>query len=126
MVKAIENLAKRKMTGGRRVPNRARRSSETDGYPVETSLGQQLVRLRRVRGASIRVVLRSTEYANVVDPRTNKTVKSKILKVLGNTASRDYQRRGVLTKGAMIETEAGKAKVISRPSQHGVINALVV
>ena len=126
MVKAVENLKKRKMTGGRRVPYRSRRSSETDGYPVETSVGPQLTRLRRVRGASTRVVLRSTEYANVIDPRANKTVKSKILKVVAKTASGDYQRRGVLTKGAVIETEAGKAKVISRPSQHGVVNALVL
>ena len=95
-----------------------------DGYSVETSVGPHRVRLRRVRGASLRVVLRATEYANILDPQTNKTVKSKILKVVGNPASRDYQRRGVLTKGALIETEVGKAKVLSRPSQHGVVNAV--
>ena len=38
----------------------------------------------------------------------------------------DYQRRGVITKGAILETEDGKCKVISRPGQCGIINAVLV
>jgi small subunit ribosomal protein S8e len=52
--------------------------------------------------------------------------KSKILKVSKNTANRDYERRGVISKGAVIETEAGSALVTSRPGQNGVVNAVLI
>jgi small subunit ribosomal protein S8e len=56
--------------------------------------------------------------------KRKKTTKSKILKVIKNTANKDYERRGVITKGTVIETELGLARVISRPGQVGVINAV--
>ena len=66
------------------------------------------------------------DYANVTDPETKETKKVKILKVIANPASRDYERRGVITKGAIIRTELGDARVTSRPSQHGIINAVLI
>jgi small subunit ribosomal protein S8e len=33
---------------------------------------------------------------------------------------------GIVTKGCIVETELGKAKVTSRPSQHGIVNAILV
>ena len=39
MVKPIENLQKRKLTGGRTKAMRARRAFEKDGYAAETLLG---------------------------------------------------------------------------------------
>ena len=53
-------------------------------------------------------------------------IKSKIIKVLENDTNSDYKRRGVITKGAILETEEGKCRVVSRPGQHGVVNALLV
>ena len=32
----------------------------------------------------------------------------------------------MITKGAILETEDGKCKVVSRPGQSGVINAILV
>jgi small subunit ribosomal protein S8e len=32
----------------------------------------------------------------------------------------------VITKGAIIETEKGLAKVVSRPGQDGVVNAVLI
>ena len=51
-------------------------------------------------------------------------LQSQKLKVIKNTANKDYERRGVITKGTVIETELGLARVISRPGQVGVINAV--
>jgi small subunit ribosomal protein S8e len=126
MSKPVENLEKRKPSGGRRKPHRGRRKYEKDGYPAETILGERLVVKKRVRGGDYKVVLRRDQYANVADPDGKKVVKAKILRVLSNPANRDYERRGVITKGAIIETEVGRAKVVSRPSQNGVINAVLV
>lgn len=124
--KPLENLRKRKETGGRRVPHRGRRRFEKDGYPVETVLGEKKLVLRRVRGGNTKVSAVRLDSANVVDPSTHVSKKVTITKVLGNAANRDYERRGVITRGAIIETESGRARVTSRPSQHGVVNAVLI
>jgi small subunit ribosomal protein S8e len=62
----------------------------------------------------------------VRDTSSGKTQKVKIIRVLENPANRDYERRGVITKGALIETELGRARVTSRPAQDAVINAFLI
>ena len=126
MRKSIENLAGRKMTGGRKVANRGRRKFEIDRYPNEAVAGTTDIVIRRVRGANVKVAFKTAEFANVVDSDAKKVTKSKILKVSKNTANRDYERRGVISKGAVIETEAGSALVTSRPGQNGVVNAVLI
>ncbi len=73
----------------------------------------------------MKVRLAAAEYATITDQGTGKSSKSKILRVVRNPANIDYQRRGVITKGAIISTEAGEARVTSRPGQHGVVNAVL-
>ena len=126
MVKAVENLRKRKETGGRRRPFRTRRAYEGDDYAFETEVGETVRDPKRTRGGSLRFGLRSTNEANVFDPTSNKTTKSKIIRVTANPSNREYERRGVITKGATIETELGKARVTSRPSDDGVVNAVLM
>jgi small subunit ribosomal protein S8e len=126
MPRAIENLRKRKKTGGRRAAQRKRRAFERDYYPAETELGEISILKRRARGGSVKVALTNVDFANVVDPSTGKAQKSKIVSVIENPSSRDYSRRKVITKGAILETELGKAKVVSRPGQHGVVNAVLM
>jgi small subunit ribosomal protein S8e len=58
-------------------------------------------------------------------PTIKKTVKTKIIRVLENSANKDYERRGVLSKGALVETELGIARVVSRPGQDGSMNAIL-
>ncbi len=55
-----------------------------------------------------------------------KVKKAKIVKVLENPTNNDYQRRGVITKGAILETEDGKCRVVSKPGQHGAVNAVLI
>lgn len=125
MVKPIENLRKKKLTGGARKGNRSRRAYEKDGYAAETLLGAKESYQRRTRGGAIKTSLRFADFANITDASTGKTSKVKINRVLGNTANRDYERRGVISRGALIDTELGNAKVTSRPSQDGVVNAVL-
>ncbi|MBC7090307.1 MAG: 30S ribosomal protein S8e [Nitrososphaeria archaeon] len=126
MPRYVENLRKRKPTGGVRVPNRGRRAYEQHGYPVDTKVGQELRFLKRCKGGGYKVKCVTTSYANVVDPVSKQARKVKILKLLLNPASRDLTRRGVITKGALLETELGQAKVTSRPGQDGIVNAVLV
>jgi len=96
-------------------------------YPVETLLREEETRESvRVRGGGRKVKLMAARYANVSDPQTGKTAKVEILEVIRNTANVDYNRRRVLTKGAIIRTALGIAKIVSRPGQDGVINAVAI
>ncbi|MDP9286608.1 MAG: 30S ribosomal protein S8e [Thermoproteota archaeon] len=126
MRKSLENLAGRKASGGRRVAPRARRKFELDRYPNEAIAGTTITNTRRTRGNNKKTALKSAETVNVLDPSSKKTTKLAIIRVTKNPANKDYERRGVVSKGALVETEAGTAKVISRPGQDGSVNAILI
>ncbi|GFN39067.1 MAG: 30S ribosomal protein S8e [Thaumarchaeota archaeon] len=125
MKKSIENLATSKITGGRRRPLRTRRKYELDRYGVETLTGTHLTVTRRVRGGHTKSSLKTTDFVNLSIPGS-KVKRAKILKVLENPANSDYQRRGVICCGAILETEDGKCKVVSRPGQDAAVNAILI
>ncbi|MEM0075726.1 MAG: 30S ribosomal protein S8e [Nitrososphaerota archaeon] len=125
MTRPIENLRKRKATGGKRIPYRGRRAYEYDGFALEPVIGKESKAWRRIRGGKKKVGLVMVEFANVLDPSKHTAKKVKVVRVTQNKANRDYERRGVITKGTVIETELGRAVVTSRPSQHGVVNAVL-
>ncbi len=124
MTRPIENLTKRKTTGGRSRPWRGRRAYERDGYAIEPLVGPASKRSARRRGGRVTSGLVHSDVANVSD-QSGKTTKSKILRVKRSPANRDYERRGVITKGAVIDTDAGEAVVTSRPTDDGVVNAVL-
>jgi small subunit ribosomal protein S8e len=105
---------------------RGRRKFEIDRYPNEAVVGPSQVVARRIRGNNSKVAFKSAEFANVIDQENRRVTKSKILRVTKNPANRDYERRGVVSKGAIIESESGTARVVSRPGQDGVVNAILI
>lgn len=124
MTRSLENLKKRKATGGKRRANRGRRAFERDTYAIEPIVGPPAQRFSRLRGGGLRAGIVTAESANVADSQ-GKVVKSKIVRVTKSPANRDYERRGVITRGAIIETEAGEARVTSKPTDDGVVNAVL-
>ena len=122
---SIENLATSKITGGRRHPLRIRRKYETNRYPNEALTGTASTITRKARGKNKKTALKTIDFVNLAIPNA-KVKKSKIVKVLENPTNSDYQRRGVITKGAILETEDGKCKVVSKPGQHGAVNAVLI
>ena len=125
MRKSVENLATSKITGGRRVPLRIRRKYETDRYPNEPINGAQVTVTRRVRGNNQKTALKTIDFVNLATGEA-KVKKTKIIKVLENSTNNDYQRRGIITKGAILETAEGKCRVISKPGQNGIVNAILL
>jgi len=122
--KSIENLGTSKITGGRRHPLRSRRKYELDRFPNEAIIGKQVTVTRKVRGKNIKSAIKTIDSVNLAIDSKIKRVK--IIKVLENATNNDYQRRGIISKGAVLETEAGKCRVVSRPGQHGTVNAILV
>ena len=125
MRKCVENLATSKITGGRRHPLRTRRKYETDRFPNEPINGAQVTITRQVRGKNSKTALKTIDFVNLATGDA-KVKKSKILKVLENATNNDYKRRGIITKGAILETQEGKCRVISRPGQNGIVNAILL
>jgi small subunit ribosomal protein S8e len=123
--KSVENLATSKITGGRRHPLRIRRKYETDRFPNEPITAAQITVTRRVRGNNSKTALKSIDFVNL-STGDSKVKKTKILKVLENATNNDYQRRGIITKGAILETEDGKCRVVSRPGQTGTVSAVLI
>jgi len=123
--KSVENLATSKITGGRRHPLRIRRKYETDRYPNEPINGAQITITRRVRGNNKKTALKTIDFVNLAMGEA-KVKKTKILKVIDNATNNDYKRRGIITKGAVLETQEGKCKVVSKPGQNGIVNAILL
>ena len=116
----------RKITGGRYKHFRKKRKYELGREQAETRIGKVRAKVIRARGGNIKVRLFETRYANVVDPRTGKSQKAEIKRVIENKANPHYVRRHIITKGAIILTELGEAKVTSRPGQDGSVNAVLL
>ena len=126
MRKSVENLATSKLTGGRRHPLRVRRKYEMNRYPNEAlAKDVQVTVTRRTRGAHSKTALKTAEFVNLSGVGDT-VIKSKIVKVLANPTNNDYQRRGVITRGAILETKEGTCRVVSRPGQDGVVNAIFI
>ena len=120
------SLRKRKLTGGRKRAYRVKRNYEKGAFPAETTLGEPKRKIARGHGGNIKVKALSAKYASVTDPKSGKTEKTEILRVVRNSANVDYNRRGVITRGAEIETSLGLARVTSRPGNVGVINGVLL
>ena len=126
MVKALENIRKRKHTGGLIKHTRSRRSDEKDSFSVDTLLGDHSIRVKNSRGGNVKVSLVSDNSVNVIDKSNNSIKKVAITRVLKNPSNRDYERRRVITRGAILDTELGKVRVLSRPGQSGIINGILI
>ena len=120
------SLRKRKLTGGKKRAYRSKKKYEQGGYPAETTLGEPRRKTSRGLGGNIKIKALSDKFASVTDPKSGKTQKTEITRVVRNGANVDYNRRGVITKGAEIETALGLAKVTSRPGTDGIINAVLM
>lgn len=118
--------SRRKYTGKKYKHFRKKRKRELERPPISTQVGAEKKKQQRVWGGNSKLKLFSSNFINVTDLNTNKTSKVKILRFDSNEASKDLTRRHILTKGAIVDTELGKAKITSRPGQHGVLNGVLI
>lgn len=122
----IQSKSRRKTTGGRYTQARSKRLFESGGQPMLTKFETRKIKSIRTQGNNSKLKVMSETTVNLSDPKTKKTSKVAIKSVIDNPASRHFTRRSIMTKGAIIETEMGKARVTSRPGQEGAINAILI
>jgi len=121
-----QGISVRKVTGGRIRPAQGKRRTEIGLSPADTHIGEDRRKIMRTTGANEKVRTLRALYANVTNASNGETKKSKIVTVEENSANPNYVRRNLLTKGAIIKTEIGRARIVSRPGQDGVINAMLL
>ncbi len=121
-----QGRSKRKYTGKLYRKFRKKRKYELGREYIETLIGERKIKKIRVRGGNYKIRLFREKFANVYVPSEKKVVKAEIKSVIENKAHIHFARRNVITKGAIIETTAGKAVVTNRPGQEGIVNAVLI
>ncbi len=121
-----QGKSRRTRSGGRFRLHRGKKKFEIGREKQFTRVGPTSLKKARTRGDNVKVRMLTAEYANVMDKKTQKVSKSKIVTVTTNPANPNYVQRNIINKGATIETEAGLAIVTSRPGQDGAVNAVLI
>jgi small subunit ribosomal protein S8e len=116
----------RKYTSGRIITARSKRRYELGGDEANTHIGETIRKTERILGGKEKIRLLRDSIVTVTDPKSKTAKKVKIETVSGNPANIHFVRRNILTKGAIIKTELGTARVTNRPGQEGSINAVLI
>ena len=119
-------ISERKPSGGRYKTYRKKRQFELGREPSFTKLGKKRVQIIRTMGANRKLRMLSADTANLFDPKSKTFKQVKIKTITDNPANPHFIRRNIITKGSVIDTELGKARITSRPGQDGVINAVLI
>ncbi len=121
-----QGSSKRSKTGRRIRHARGKRKFEIGRESQLTTIGDTRLKKIRTLGNNRKTKAKIINVAHVVDQKNNKTTKAEIKSVVGNPANLNYIRRNIINKGAIIETNLGKARVTSRPGQTGTVNAVLI
>jgi len=114
----------RKASGGKYHAHKKKTLRNKRGQTRVVKLGEIKTKKIRTLGGVKKVVCLSGNYANVIS--NGKAKRVKIKNVIETPANRFFARQNVIVKGAIIETEIGHARVTNRPSQEGIIQAVIV
>ena len=121
-----QGSSRRKVTGGKVIAARGKRKFEMGRESADTRITGVKRKNIPTMGGNRKVRLLQCNIANITNPKDGKTVSAAIETVIDNTANKHYVRRNILTKGSVIRTSLGTAKVTSRPGQDGVVNAVLI
>ena len=114
----------RKRTGGRRRRARKKKLHELGQESTETQVGELKLKTVDARGNTEKVRAITTDTASVATD--DGTVAAEIETVAENPSNPNYARRNIITRGAILDTSEGRARVTSRPGQDGQVNAILV
>ena len=121
-----QQRSRRKASGGRYHSGRTKRKSELVGFATMTKISDQnKTRTERVIGGNVKASVLNMVEVNVSDKK-GKSQKTTVVNVLESPANPNLVRRNIVTKGTVIETKLGKARVTSRPGQEGCVNAVLI
>ena len=123
----IQARPRRKHSGGLYRSTLSKRTHMIGRTPSMTKIGSGgRTTAISTKGGGKKDRVLETNVANLYDPKTKKHAQAKIQTVKDNPANRNFIRRNIITKGAIIVTDKGEARVTSRPGQDGAVNAVLL
>ena len=114
----------KKTTGGRYQKARKSRLFEKKAQPRVVRLGEKRTKILRTMGGNKKLVSLGGDTVNLIVK--GKAKKAKIKNVSETPSNRFWARQNILVKGAIIETDLGKARITNRPSQEGQIQCILL
>lgn len=121
----VQRRSKRKVSGGLYKSYRGKRKYELGREPAHTKVGEKRISSVKKKGGKIKKFLLSCNIVNLVD-KNGKHIKAQIKTIVENSANRNFVRRNILTRGAIVDTDKGKAKITSRPGQGNTLDAVLI
>ncbi len=122
----FQGKASKKFTGGKLKQGRKKRRYELGREPTLTRVGPEARKVIRKMGGGTKAILMRADKANVYNPKDKTTKSVKIQTVKENPANPHYVQRNIMSRGTVILTELGEARITSRPGQDGVVNAILL
>jgi len=121
-----QDRSQRKPSGGKYKRTRSKKLHRMGRSPSHTKIEERKLLQVATKGGNLKHKLMSADIVNLYDPQTKKHSKEKVTTASENPANRHYSRRNIITKGAIVQTAKGKARITSRPGQEGTLNAVLV
>jgi small subunit ribosomal protein S8e len=116
----------KKITGGRYKKTYKKKLYEKIGAPKQVVLGTEKKKTIRTRGGHYKTFLLSTDKMNLFLKKEKKSQVVKIKNVLEVPSNPFLARKNVLVKNAVVETDAGKARITNRPGQEACVQGVLV
>ncbi len=114
----------KKITGGKYVKQRKKRKHERTGQKKIVKLGEEKRKKVRTTGGNEKTFLLKGNIINV--QIKDKKQQLKIKNVIETPSNKFLARQNIITKGTIVETEAGKVRITNRPTQEGNINGILI
>jgi len=123
----IQSKSRRKPSGARYKSKIIKKRQHLIGrMPAMTKVGKLKIQKIRARSDIKKLRLLNVEKVNLYDSKSKTYSIETIKNVVDSPADKNFIRRNIITKGAIIATSKGNAKVTSRPGQYGMINAVLI
>ena len=114
----------RKISGGKYHKQRKKKFFTKVNQERIVSLGETKRKQIRGRGGNRRTIMLKANQVNL--KAGGKIQKVEIKNVLETPENKFLARQNRLSKGAIVETSIGKARITNRPSQEGCVNAVLI
>ena len=115
----------RKISGGKYIKKRKKKSYESVGQRKITKLGEDKRKVKNTKGGNKKIITLLGKFVNITD-KNKKSKKVEIKNVVETPSNRFLARQNIITKGTIVETELGKVKITNRPTQQGSINGILI
>jgi len=120
----VHSKSRTKPTGGLRRLHRKKKKFDLGRPFVPVIVGEETRKTIRTKGGNTKERLLKAETVNICHGK--KTIRATVKKVVENSSNPFFVRRNIITKGAIIETDKGYARVTSRPGQDGQLSAILL